>query len=174
MVKRSKKHVRIPQTREEIETVVSFLSQSITEHNRIVAEMEGRIQEIRDEYMKELARISVEIKSDMAVAQLWAEQNKAVFGELKSLALTHGVIGFRTGNWQVKTLRKMSFEAVLENMQIDLDAWEKFIRNRPEIDKEALIANRDKLSKTALDEIGVKIVQGETFFVEPKTEEVPL
>jgi phage host-nuclease inhibitor protein Gam len=177
MVKRSQKHVIIPKSREDVEKIVGFISQSMIERDRLVNEMERRIQAIRDEYVRELARIAVEIDGEMAVLKLWAELNRAEFeGEKKSLEFTHGTIGFRVGNWQIRTLRKLSLDDVLANMKgVEFnEMFREHIREKEEIDRERLIADREKLAADALESIGIRIVQTESFFCEPKREEVTL
>ena len=47
-----------------------------------------------------------------------------------------------------------------------------FIRNKPEVDKEAIIGQRDDLAEF-LPKVGLKVMQEESFYVEPKlTEQV--
>ncbi len=80
-----------------------------------------------------------------------------------------GTLGFRTGTPALKLLsRAWNWQKVLEACQFILPA---FIRNKPEIDKEQIIAQRDEL-REFLPKVGLKVDQGESFFVEPKLTEV--
>jgi phage host-nuclease inhibitor protein Gam len=81
------------------------------------------------------------------------------------------VIGFRTGTPKLALAKRGgNWNAALECVKAFLPA---FIRNKPEIDKEALIAQRDdEPVKWALPQCGLKVTQGESFYIEPHLEQV--
>ena len=81
------------------------------------------------------------------------------------------MVGFRTGTPKLALLnRQWTWEKVLAAVRQLLP---NFIRETPTVDKEALIAQRDDQNlQYALPLCGMKIVQDESFYVEPKIEEV--
>ena len=108
-------------------------------------------------------------KTDLLCA--WAEANPGQFPkDKKSIALLAGTLGFRTGTPKLALLsRRFNWEIVLANVQRLIP---KFIRNKPEIDKEAILAERDNETLlTAITGCGLKITQDESFYVEPNLTE---
>ena len=97
--------------------------------------------------------------------------------------MTHGVIGFRTGTPKLKTLKGFTWASALELVKRFLPGY---IRQTEEIAKDKLLADRyDEVDfphsdgsgfvamplTTAMGECGIQVVQDETFFVEPKSED---
>lgn len=111
-----------------------------------------------------LVEIKKRIGTETVRAQLWAEANPDQFARRKSLELTHGKIGFRTGTPKLKTIARWTWAKVLTAIRGFVWA-QPYIRVIEEVDKEKIIA--DKPSADQLASIGVKIVQEESFFVEP-------
>lgn len=98
--------------------------------------------------------------------------------------MAHGVIGFRTGTPKLKTLKGFTWASALELVKTFLPSY---LRQTEEIAKDRLLADRDldKVGVTdnglilneipmsqAMAKCGIQVVQDETFFVEPKNEEV--
>lgn len=115
---------------------------------------------------KTLVLFDQAIKVNTERLKVWAEANPAEFGKLKSIEFASGKIGFRTGTPKLKLLnRAWNWDKCLEAVQHFLPA---FIRNKPEIDKDAIIAQRDKETLVfAIKACGMKVEQDESFFVEP-------
>jgi phage host-nuclease inhibitor protein Gam len=67
----------------------------------------------------------------------------------------------------LKTLKGWTWALVLE--RIGALRLTQYIRTKSEPDKEKLLADREKLGDR-LTEVGVQVVQAETFFVDPKRE----
>jgi phage host-nuclease inhibitor protein Gam len=103
--------------------------------------------------------------------KLWADANPAEFGKLKSLVLTHGTIGWRAGQPALKTLPGWTFDRVLDVLKARKLIG--YLREKWEVNKQTLLADRDAIGVDKLREIGLRVAQDETFFVEPKLEEVP-
>jgi len=88
----------------------------------------------------------------------------------KSLGLVHGKIGFRTGNPKLIKNKKFTWDAVTELLK---KAFPHYVRTSYEINKEALIACRDKKEFEEIkDNCYVDVVQDETFYVEANAEEL--
>jgi phage host-nuclease inhibitor protein Gam len=79
------------------------------------------------------------------------------------------VAGFRSGTPSLALLnRKWNWEKVLAACQSVLP---NFIRNKPEIDKAAIILQREELAEV-LPLIGVKVKKAEGFFVDANLTQV--
>lgn len=109
------------------------------------------------------------------------ENQSELFAKRKSLEMTHGVIGFRTGQPKCKTARGTTWADALELVK---DRLPNYIRTKEEVDKDRLLADRnlpcrrddepEEAARPLLHEMalcGILVVQEESFFVEPKREE---
>lgn len=101
--------------------------------------------------------------------ELWAESNPSIFANRKSVEWPDGLLGFRLGQPQLVKARTVSWETVLEKVSDVLG--DQFIRVTSEIDKRSIIDQRDILKPEELDACHIAVVQGERFFIEPKTAE---
>lgn len=157
-------------TKEEAEEIFADYSKSISKIKSIEAEMEKQITAIREKYHDKITAL-VTIKDEaFEKLHIFASQNVELFESKKSLDLTHGRIGFRTGTPKLKTLPKFTWERVVDKLEQYLP---DFVRTKKEADRQGLLDSRDNIDVNKLfDKIGVEVVQDESFFVEPKTEEV--
>lgn len=149
---------------QDAERCVGEIAKLTIERDQALNEMDAKIQAIRVDYEDLLAGLTADLEAEMAMAQQWAEANPLEFSARKSIEMTHGTIGFRTGMPRLKTLKGMTWEKVLNRLR---SAMPEFIRRKEEADKDRLLAERATLDLPA---IGLQVVQDETFFVEVKRE----
>jgi phage host-nuclease inhibitor protein Gam len=154
------------QTREEMEKLVGEICMLKTQEQSLTAEMNARLTEVRENFESGLSAIDEELKGKIALARDWAEANPSEFGRGKSIAMTHGDVGWRIGNPALRLLTGWNWEKVLT--ALTSLALKQYIRIKCEVNKEALIADREKLQDAGLRRFGVKIVQDEPFFIEPR------
>lgn len=156
-------------SKEELVETVAEIARLTVDANLLRATMDERIMQIRDEFQPKIEAAEAEIKAEVKAAKVWAKANKTEFGEAKSLDLGLAVVGFRTGMPKVSFLKGWNVEkciaAVLERFP-----RRGYVRTVEELDKQALIADRDKLTACECDNIGIEIDQDETFFVDVKLE----
>jgi phage host-nuclease inhibitor protein Gam len=157
-----------PLTRAEVENLVADIATAANTKRSINAGLDQQILELRRQAEPLLAEADAEIKNKSALVQSWAEANPEAFGKLKSLKLTFGTIGFRTGTPKLKTLSGFTFKRVLERL-LSLPWGRAFVRVTEEIDREALIAASRSMALTdsKLREAGCRVAQDESFFIEP-------
>lgn len=157
-----------------MEALVREIAELTLARNEEQTEMDQRITAIRQEYEASLAQLTKALEQKTECARAWAEAHPEEFNGLKSLDLTHGVIGWRVGNPTLKTLTGWTWDRVLDKLK-SLLARNKsiadFIRTKEEVNKQQIIACRDNLADSDLREMGVRIVQEEAFYVEPKLTE---
>ena len=132
----------------------------------IEAQLNDRINRIRDQFQEEIIQLNMEKERQMEVLETYAKEQKCNWGKRKSVELLHSVIGFRTGTPKVTKDRKFSWEDVLDMVK---EKFPSLVRVKCELDKEAIISMREEaqfqdLQKTCF----VDVVQEETFFVEAK------
>ena len=170
-MKRIKAKAPTLKTREEMEALVGDIARLKTFQQQTTAMMDQRITEVRSEYEAQLGDAEADLAPMVESVRLWAEANPEAFGKHKSLDLLHGVIGWRIGNPTIKTLSGWTWDRVLEKLK-SATAYAGFVRTKDEVDKASILAQRDALLPEDLRHMGVRVVQEEPFFVEPKLTEV--
>lgn len=157
-------------TREEAADLAHHVATDINLRISHTARMDAEILAVKQQYAPGFAAIESRIQCGTDILMRWAEANPGEFKGKRSIDFGQAVVGFRTGTPKLELLnRKWTWKKVLAAMQQLLPA---FIRDKPEVDKEALLAQRDEeVLQYALPKVGLKVVQGETFFVEPSLTE---
>lgn len=155
-------------TREEVESLINEIACIENRRRQLNAEQDAQILAIREQVGPALDMCAQDLKTKSALVQAWAEANPQEFGNKKSVEFPAGKIGFRTGMPKLKCITGWTFARVLEKL-LSLPWGAGFVRVKQEIDKEALIAaqTQSTLSPAELREVGVKIDQEESFFIEP-------
>ena len=184
MAKRQKKTVVSGVTREAADVAFASYAKADASINKIQAEIELQCAKIREKRQADLTRLEAEKAAAFEVLQSFATENQAeLFAKKKNLEMAHGVIGFRTGTPKLKTLKGFTWESALMLVKKFLPGY---VRTKEEIAKDRLLDDRDLEKVTfnspeipfntlpmpqAMAECGIQVVQEETFFVEPKSEE---
>ena len=164
MAKRAKKIIVSGITREQMEEAFGRYATADAEVQSINAAMDKEFVAIR-----ELAELEQQKTESFEVMQVFAtEQREVLFSKRRSMETTHGVIGFRTGNPQLKPRRGFTWAAALELVREFLPSY---IRTEEAIAKDKLLADRENEEIAPLmEKCGIIVGQAETFYVEPKKE----
>ena len=169
--KRQKKTVITGVTREAAEEAFGIYAKTDAQIEKINAEIDLQCAKIREKYQQKLGELACDRECAFDTLQTYATENQAeLFAKKKSLDMAHGTIGFRTGTPKLKTLKGFTWASAL---QLVKEFLPDFIRKTEEIAKDKMLADREcdgmieKLSKC-----GITVAQDETFFVEPKKEDV--
>jgi len=158
-------------TRAEMEALAGEIAGLKNRQRSCSAEMDAGVNEIRRQYAEILGGLDGQIVARMEMARAWAESNPAEFGAAKSLELTQATIGYRTGQPQLKTLSGWTWAKALEKAK-SLPWAGAFVRTKVEVNKQQILLERDQIGAEKLREMGVRVTQEETFFVEPNLTEV--
>lgn len=171
MAKRVKKTVLSGITRGQADTAFAEFAAQDAREQKITASMEEQIVRIREKYQPDLKACADAKEKAFDTIQAYAVENRDVlFSKKKSVETIHGVFGFRTGTPKLKTKKGFTWAAVAELLKIHLPSY---VRTTVEPAKDLLLAARDEKEVCKhFDEVGVYVDQDETFFVEPKKEEV--
>ena len=156
-------------TRTEAEAAVREITERTILRNQLTLQMDAKITEIKEHYEARFAELDQELRERTDLVRSWAEDNQSEFAGLKSLAMTHGVVGWRTGQPTLKTLSGWTWDRVLERLKTALMAG--YVRKKEEVNKAELLADREILGQEGLRLIGVRVAQEESFFVEPNLTE---
>ncbi len=158
------------ETRADAERLSGEVVDHQIEANRLTVEMDAKISDIKKQYEGSIDSEKKMIESKTLILNMWAEQNPDEFNGKKSIDFVHAIIGFRTGQPKVEKRKNITWAKIVEALQ-KLKWGKIYLRERePELDKEKLIADRKTLTVDQLNSVGLKITQDESFFIEPKTE----
>ncbi len=158
-------------SREAMESLVGEIAVLQNQQRLLTSAMDGQIQSIRQHYLAQLTAQNEALEQKMQLARLWAEANPDEFGPARSIETLHGAVGWRTGQPALKTLAGWTFDRVLQTLKCA--GALAYIRVKEEVHKQNLLSDRDALGSEKLRQFGLRVVQEETFFVEPKLTEVP-
>lgn len=166
--KRTKKAVVTGVSREDADMAMSSYAKAQAEADKLTAEMELKIAEIRDQYAGRLSVLEAQRGLAFELLQVYATENaEKLFAKRKSVEMTHGTMGFRTGTPKLKPLTGFTWDKVKLLVGKVLP---DYIRTTEEVAKDRLLADRDSV-KEKLCSVGLRVVQDESFYVEPKSEE---
>lgn len=167
---RTKKVLRSNITREDAEASFASFAKADAQQKEITAKMDVQITKIREKYSDSLNELQEQKDASFELLQNYAENNREEFGKKKSLEFQHGILGFRTGTPKLKTLKGFTWASVLGLLKVHLPGY---VRTIEEPAKDRLLADREE-PETAqkFKDVGIFVDQDETFFVEPKKEEV--
>lgn len=170
MATRQKKTLIQGITAEQANDAFAQYAKADAQINKINADVELQCAKIREKHTDELTRLSDEREQAFDTLQAYAVENQAeLFTKKKSLDMTHGTIGFRTGTPKLKTLKGFTWASALNLVREFLPS---FIRTTEEIAKDKLLADRDAEGMgEKMAQCGITVTQDETFYVEPKKED---
>lgn len=132
-------------------------------------EQEERIAKVRESFASRIALAKAEVDACGDVLEDWALAHSDDFGEKRSVDFRDGTVGFRKGNPKLSARGKTNWETILERLR----GFRKgaYVRIKEEADKESLLADAkaEKISDEELGTLGLKLAQGESFFVDFKS-----
>ena len=169
---RKKKVIISGISREEMEEAMRCYAAADAEQRSLTAEMDGKLTEVREGYAGRLQHLDIEKEEAFEKLQAFATENREEhFSKRRSMETTHGTLGFRTGNPQLKPAKGMTWQGILELLKLK---GKGYVRTVEEVAKDKLLAERETEGCAAvMAACHITVIQKETFYVEPKTEERP-
>ncbi|MHB8520702.1 MAG: host-nuclease inhibitor Gam family protein [Limisphaerales bacterium] len=155
-------------TRADMESLVGEIADLTIDRDEVQLELDAALKHARDLFEGRLSALNRTLVERTERARCWAEANPSEFGKFKSLELTHGTVGWRVGQPQLKTLTGWTWDRVLDNLKTLAGLCLGYVRLKEEVNKAQIITDRDLLGAEQLRMMGVRVVQEESFFVEPK------
>jgi len=153
---------------EELDQSLLVLGKAKAELQRQEATMNEEIQKIKDKFAEDTAELMGITASLEDAIESFCIAHKSEFDATRTKILNHGKVGFRTNPPKVLQLNKKwkveSSIAFLKKL-----FGKKYLREKLEIDKEAILADYaiDKIKDEDLAGAGLRIEQEETFICEP-------
>ena len=152
-------------TEAEAEKAMIQFSNASLNINKINADIDLKIQEIKDKRKDKLDEHATMRDQSFAVLEQFAHQNSDSFLKKKSMEIAGGIIGFRTGTPALKTLKGYTWPSVLNLVKRFLP---DYVAVKEDVAKAKIIQDKDQLYDQ-MKQIGVEIVQEESFYVDVKT-----
>lgn len=148
------------------EQVMNEIALAETNKRKIAAKLDAEILKLKEQVAPLIEGCNNSITSRADMLKAWAEAHPEEFSRgKKSITFLSGVLGFRTGTPKLALLsRAWNWEKVLEAVK-RLTEFSIFVRVKEEVDKEKILTQYPV--GTELTAIGVKVVQDESFFIEP-------
>lgn len=157
-------------SKHEAEEAFAEYAKADARAQQINAKIDVETTKLREKYQNELSDLSTLKDQAFEKLQKYAEDNRVDFGNKKSMDFTHGVLGFRTGTPKLKTLKGFTWNSVTNLLKEFLPTY---VRTSEEPAKDRLLSDREAPEVAALfPKVGIMVDQDETFFVEPKKEDL--
>jgi phage host-nuclease inhibitor protein Gam len=157
------------QTRHELDAVVENVVQLQLARAALERDQEQEIAGVRQKFRGPLAELDRYLLLETTWVENWVRSHADAFpDDQRSLACTHAIIGFRVSPARVdRASRKWTWTEIAQKLG-DIAWGRRYLRQpAPEVNKEALLADRADLEPAELRKCGVKIVQEERFFIAP-------
>ncbi|WP_448578910.1 host-nuclease inhibitor Gam family protein [Thermosphaera sp.] len=156
-------------TREDVEAAVRELCIASVRLDETVARMNLELARVREHYEPEIAAWQQTVDEQTEIVRAWADAHPEEFASRKSIVMVHGTLGYRVGQPALKTIRGVTWDKVLAILRHNLP---HYVRIKEEVDREAILADRESLGDENLKTLGLRVEQAERFYVEPNKESV--
>lgn len=172
MATKTKKKTFTNVTLDEAQEASQTYAVNSTKLQKIEAKMNEEINSVKSKYQDQITELKEECEEPLAMLEAFAFEQKSSWGKKKSFELLHCVVSFRTGTPKVDKSKKFTWDGVVELMKKN-KLFKNFIRTKEEINKDAILAEKnEELLDRLKEECSVEVVQDETFSVDVKKEEV--
>jgi phage host-nuclease inhibitor protein Gam len=156
------------QTRPQLEALVENIVELKAQRSELLDAQDAELAGIREKYRLPLAEIERYLTLEMAWAEAWARNHPAALGTTREIECAKATIGFRLTPPRVeRASRKWTWHAIA--LKLAEVGWgQRYLRvPAAEVNKEAILAERGAVSPEELRLAGLKIIEGERFFVAP-------
>ncbi len=156
------------ETRQHLDAVLENIARLQCERDELYHAQEKEIAAVRQRYRAPLAEMEHYLVVETGWAESWARAHPGAFAADRTLACAHATIGFRATPPRIeRASRRWTWSRIA--LTLAGLAWGgRYLRvPPPEVDKEALLADLADLSPLELRNAGIKVVQGERFFITP-------
>lgn len=154
-------------------TLESCIQQTLRLHDELSREqhsLEEELAAVRARHQPAINQLTHNLAEARARTQAWAEDYRPHFQERRSLTVAGARIGFRKRPPRLER-RNTKQDWTRIATKLEKLSWASRYIRRPEpkleVDKKALLADRSQLPTKELTQLGLRIVQDETFFIEP-------
>ena len=154
------------QTRQHLDAVLENIAHLERERDELRRAQENELAAVRQRYRAPLAEMEHYLVLETSWAETWARAHPGALDADRSLACAHATLGFHATPPRIeRASRRWTWSRIAQTLA-GLAWGGRYLRiPAPEVDKEALLADLAGLSPLDLRNAGIKIVQGERFFI---------
>lgn len=173
------------QTREAMESTVGDYARLKLRHVSVLAQIAEARAEVEQRYRDELLELTRELEEKFAAVKDYCERHRAVLlpGDRKSFETLAASIRFYDTPPRVEKRGRETLGAIARRLlglvfdspnaesgqPAEVLECRKYVREpEPELNKEALLADRRKFTEAQLQAMGLRFRQDEVFAIEPK------
>ena len=167
MAKKTSKPIHIGISKEEYERSMAEYAAAERREQSIKAKMEAEFNKVRAKYAEQLEDLTAAKEVHFQVVEQYAvEHRNDLFQDKKKVEGMYGTIGFRTGSPKLALMGGFTWPMVTERCREFLP---DYIKTSYDLAKSKLLADRGKEEVSSqFEKLGVKVVQEETFYLDPK------
>lgn len=167
MAKRTSKPMHIGISKEEFEKSMAEYAAADAKLQSICAKMETEVNKVRAKYAQQIEDLGAVKELHFNVVEQYAVEHRSeLFTDKKKLEGVHGIIGFRTGSPKLALIAGFTWPNVTERCREFLP---DYVKTSYDLAKSKLLADRGKEEVASqFEKLGVKVVQEETFYLDPK------
>ncbi len=172
MSKKEKVPACLVLSRESLDAVVAEVATLKLQYAAAKAALELEIAAVQEKRQERLLALGKQIESREAGVFIYCQQHRSeLFPDKKSLDLLLATVGYRTEPPSVeKCSKKDNWSAIAKRLEA-LDWGAAYITTpEPDVDKKALLADRDRLTAEQLSAAGIRFEQDEFFYITPKSD----
>ena len=172
MSKKEKVPTCLVLSREALEAAVAEVATLKIQYAAAKAALELEVAAVQERRQEHLLALGKQIESREAGVFIFCQQHRSeLFPDKKSIDLLLATVGYRTEPPSVeKCSKKDTWSAIAKRLEA-LDWGVRYINTPdPEVDKKALLADRDRLTAGQLSEAGIRFEQDEFFYITPKSD----
>lgn len=162
---------------EALDAAVADIVRLRIAHTAATATQDAEVAALMKTHQRTLTDLEQRIAAAEASVRDYCDAHRDVFGERRSRETSLATFGFRLTPPRVEPAsRKITWKEVATRLQQIPDGDRYLHYVEPKVSREALLADREDLTPEALARIGVKFLQDDEFFIEPKPDsasEVP-
>ena len=162
-------HVHALASVEGLKSTVNQVVELQAELARKTAKHDAEVARINSEFDADTQDLVAKIDGLANAAHIYCEAHREIFPDVaKHIDCRNARVGFRLNPWKIeKVVNKDTFVAIARRL-LGTSWGVPFVTQAdPEISKELLLSERANLTEEQLQSVGLKITQGETFYISP-------
>ena len=157
---------------EGLDATVADIVQLKLKHASLTTKMELEIAAVQKRYQDQLLAVARQIETKEAGTFVYCQQHrKELFTDKKSIDLLMATVGFRNEPPSVEKAQKKDTWGNIADRLEALDWGQAYTTTpSPDVNKKALLLDREKLTPEQLAAAGIRFEADEIFFITPKSE----
>jgi len=153
-------------TREQLETALENIAALRREHHDLQRAQENEIAAVRHKYRAQFVELETFLDLETGWVEAWALAHPEAFAADRAIVSAHATIGFRAEAPRLERASRRWTWCRIAHTLATLPWGRRYLRvPPPEVDRDALLADLATLSPTDLRTAGLRVIQGDQFFI---------